>query len=279
MSSPTAGQPPNTIIENVVRRDRIVVLAGLAGLILLAWVYTIYEARSAGGLDLSMCVALLQGAGMGLYRIPTAVSDVDDYDGRYDAALGLVEGAHVRRHDKAERGGRRDEDDRNIRRGVSRRMDRVQHAGLADTAKASRRGPYVADDGNNQRIHRRRRADSGGYLSMDAAQGRVPYEVPHLDAHADGRMARRREGGVRHGAKGRNVLRRVLLDADGYNVRCRGDEPALDRASGGFRARRKNRAERGSLWPRSPGYFSSCTGFGWLAGRLVCEFQGPVTIF
>jgi len=66
MSSPTAGQPPNTVIENIVRRDRMVVLAGLAGLILMTWVYTIHEARSVGGLDLSTCMALLQVKGWDL---------------------------------------------------------------------------------------------------------------------------------------------------------------------------------------------------------------------
>jgi predicted metal-binding membrane protein len=54
MNSPTGGQPQSTIIENLIKRDRIVVLAGLAGVTLIAWLYTFYEAGRMEGMDMTM---------------------------------------------------------------------------------------------------------------------------------------------------------------------------------------------------------------------------------
>ena len=49
---------PSTPLESLLKRDRAIVLAGLAGLTLLAWAYLLYEARAmsgmAGGMGLNV---------------------------------------------------------------------------------------------------------------------------------------------------------------------------------------------------------------------------------
>jgi predicted metal-binding membrane protein len=52
-----------TPLEKVFRRDRTIMLAGLTGVVALAWAYTLYLARSMGGMDMG---AMPMGPGMSM---------------------------------------------------------------------------------------------------------------------------------------------------------------------------------------------------------------------
>ena len=88
-------------------------------------------------------------------------------------------------------------------------------------------------DGECEQCIWRHRADCGGRLPMDPAQGRVSRPMP--DARSSSLM---RHGGFRGdlpgclllGLQPRRLLRRLLLGSDGTFVCGRGDERTLDRA-------------------------------------------------
>src|SRR5262245_52775774 len=52
-----------TPLERVLRRDRAIMLAGLTGVVALAWAYTLYLARHMGGMDMG---AMPMGPGMSM---------------------------------------------------------------------------------------------------------------------------------------------------------------------------------------------------------------------
>ena len=51
---------PVTTIETVLRRDRVVVTAGLVGVAALGWLYLLYLARGMAGMDMSADMAMPQ---------------------------------------------------------------------------------------------------------------------------------------------------------------------------------------------------------------------------
>lgn len=55
--SPDDGQNIS-IVEAALRRDRIIVLAGLAGIAALAWAYTVHEAWEMNNMDIATCMGL-----------------------------------------------------------------------------------------------------------------------------------------------------------------------------------------------------------------------------
>lgn len=55
--SPDSGQDLS-IIETALRRDRIIVLLGLAVIAILAWVYTVHEAWEMNNMDIETCMGL-----------------------------------------------------------------------------------------------------------------------------------------------------------------------------------------------------------------------------
>ena len=55
--SPDAGQDLS-IIEAALKRDRIIVLLGLAGIAILAWVYTVHAAWEMNNMDIETCMGL-----------------------------------------------------------------------------------------------------------------------------------------------------------------------------------------------------------------------------
>ena len=55
---------PEGIAEALLKRDRIIVLAGLAIIIVLAWVYTIYLAHDMGEMDMGMGMGMRMGMDM-----------------------------------------------------------------------------------------------------------------------------------------------------------------------------------------------------------------------
>jgi len=55
--SPDAGQGLS-IIETALKRDRIIVLLGLAGIAILAWVYTVHAAWEMNNMDIETCMGL-----------------------------------------------------------------------------------------------------------------------------------------------------------------------------------------------------------------------------
>jgi predicted metal-binding membrane protein len=55
--------PPSSPLEAVLRRDRAVTAAGLFGLVLLAWAYTVHLARAMGPMDQSMLMPQAHGWG------------------------------------------------------------------------------------------------------------------------------------------------------------------------------------------------------------------------
>src|SRR5262249_60017589 len=87
-------------------------------------------------------------------------------------------------------------------------------------------------DGERQWRARRGHPNRGGRLSVDAAQGRLPYTMPVAASVPD--APRRLPWGCiwvsAAGAAPRGLLRRLLLDADGTFVCGRRYERALDRA-------------------------------------------------
>lgn len=65
--SPDAGQDIS-VVESVLRRDRIIVLAGLVCIAALAWAYTVHEAWEMNNMDIATC--------MGLSARPWGVTDL-----------------------------------------------------------------------------------------------------------------------------------------------------------------------------------------------------------
>lgn len=55
--SPDGGQDI-TIVESVLKRDRIIVLAGLACIAVLAWAYTVHEAWEMNNMDVMACMGM-----------------------------------------------------------------------------------------------------------------------------------------------------------------------------------------------------------------------------
>ena len=86
----------------------------------------------------------------------------------------------------------------------------------------------------------------GGALRADAAQGRLPGQVPEparLPARVVARRPRRRAA---DGRRARRLVRRLLLGADGVAVRARRHEHRLD----GVRRRADRDREDGAVAPR-----------------------------
>jgi len=52
--------PPGTTLEHTLRRDRVVISAGLVGVAALGWVYLLYLARNMAGMDMGSDMAMPQ---------------------------------------------------------------------------------------------------------------------------------------------------------------------------------------------------------------------------
>src|SRR5204862_5559239 len=94
--------------------------------------------------------------------------------------------------------------------------------------------PAGFPDGDRQQPARRNRADRGGGLSMDTAQGGLSRPMPDAVSVPDAPrwLSRPPARLPAAGASARRLLCRLLLGFDGASVRGRGDECALDYAFG-----------------------------------------------
>ena len=112
-------------------------------------------------------------------RVRVRVPDVGGDDGRHDGALGSAHDPHVRPgRSTVESAGQAVRRDRLVRGRLSPRLDRL-FAGGHLSAMGDRAGsPAGFPDGDRRQLARRNRADRGGRLSMDTAQGRLSRPMP-----------------------------------------------------------------------------------------------------
>ena len=111
-----------------------------------------------------------------------------------------------------------------LRRGLSRRLGGGRRARVRDRARRGADRRRRARVGSRGPLGRRGDAPRRGRLRADAAQGRLPREVPQ-PARASCSARGATAGRARYGwAPERRLVRRLLLGADGVAVRARGHE-------------------------------------------------------
>jgi hypothetical protein len=84
-----------TPIEAVFKRDRIIVISGIAVVSVLAWMYMLYLAWGMKNLDMSMEMSLPQMQSWGAVDFSLMVHNVDGNDGGHDGPLGHTYGPNV----------------------------------------------------------------------------------------------------------------------------------------------------------------------------------------
>src|SRR5215813_12101599 len=116
---------------------------------------------------------------MATCRVCLCPGDVDRHDDRDDDAIGGAHDSHLCA--RRQTGGNR----RSTVRGkrlvcfwLFYRLDRVLVRGNLDAMGAGTRRVTYADDGKCQQRARSNRADRGGALPVDAAEGDVPFILP-----------------------------------------------------------------------------------------------------
>lgn len=227
---------------SLLRRDRVVVLAGLVGVTAAAWAYTAYLAETMGRMDMEMVMPHMQAWGavdLVLLLIMWAVMMVAMMVP--SAAPMILMFARINRN-------RRDRGDLFVSTAVFLLGYLLVWAGFSVLATAAQWGLHAAALLSPAMASAtpppgRRYSAGGGPLPVDSAQARLPDAVPLPSGLPLDRVARGHAGGTSHGDPTRGLLRGVLLDADGAALRGGSDEPAVDRGDRGIRSTGENRPE------------------------------------
>ncbi len=172
---------------------------------------------------------------------------VVDHDDRHDAADRRAGGAalHTRSSAQPPDGTGINDPGRRVHFRLSGGMAWLQRGGdRAAGGDGARRPPRPHDDVDH-RPHAHSRHFAGHRpLPAVAAQVGLSRPLPPAGRVPHPQLAQRDIGRRAHGPASRRLLRRLLLAADGVDVRWRRDEPDLDRRSDHSGAGRKARAAR-----------------------------------
>ena len=236
----------------LLRHDRMLVLAGLAGVIALSWIWLLTgaglhmdEMDMGGGQVMLMAPAWTAGYAATVFLMWIVMMAAMMLPSAAPAILLVAALARQRGERHAI-----------VRAGNSRSGYLAIWAAFSLLATGlqfalDRAGLLSGRHGQRQRRSRRAAVDRGRDLSMDPVETGVPATLPLADRVSHSILG---AGCFRPDARGRvarGVLPRMLLDADGAAVRRRPHEHVLDRRAGASGADR----EAVPVWPpREPDY-------------------------
>jgi hypothetical protein len=235
------------MLEEVLHRDRVIVVAALLSVVTLSWLWVALGA----GMDMSAVEMTRMPRDMvmtpAVWTAGYAALMVSMWFVMMVAMMlpsatpMLLIFARVSRRERAAE--RPLGVDRHLRLGVSRSLGLLQCRGGRDAVGAGRKRTAVGNDGNHHDLARRRDPDHRRALADYADQACLPTPVPiarQLPGHP---LARQTRWCVPDGPDTRCLLPGMLLDPDGAAVFWRCHEPLVGRGACSLCPARKDFAD------------------------------------